>query len=422
MLWQLAASTLWAMVPSSLDSLLTIASRQHDPETLRALETRLGQRLEHSYQVTVRDRVAMIPVAGPLFRYANLFTRISGATSYEVLAQDITHVLDSDEVDALILVLDSPGGEVNGCAELASLIFEARGQKPIAAYVSGDAASGAYWIASACDEIIVSSTSGLGSIGVVGTYRSQEDVHSIEIVSSQSPFKRLDIAVDEDRQRLQDRMDALASVFVQSVANYRSVSVDTVLEHFGQGDVLIGQTAVNQGLADRLGSLESTLQTLVHTASDQSSSSTTDTRSQEVIMTDTDSTTKISQSQGEVTDQPMTDDAESRYQSGQAQGLAHGLQQGAERERERIGAILQSKEANGRETLAQHFAFQTAMDVSAAIAALSVAPRQNAPSSGFEAMMATIENPVIEPASDTDLASEADTTTAMAERIAGLTK
>ena len=240
MLWQLAASTLWAMVPSSLDSLLTIASRQHDPETLRALETRLGQRLEHSYQVTVRDRVAMIPVVGPLFRYANLFTRISGATSYEVLAQDITHVLDSDEVDALILVLDSPGGEVNGCAELASLIFEARGQKPIAAYVSGDAASGAYWIASACDEIIVSSTSGLGSIGVVGTYRSQEnDAHSIEIVSSQSPFKRLDVAVDEDRQRLQVRMDALASVFVQSVADYRSVSVDTVLEHFGQGDVLI---------------------------------------------------------------------------------------------------------------------------------------------------------------------------------------
>jgi hypothetical protein len=48
-----------------------------------ALEAARGEALKNTHAVTVRDGVATIPVAGPMFRYASFFTRISGATAYE---------------------------------------------------------------------------------------------------------------------------------------------------------------------------------------------------------------------------------------------------------------------------------------------------------------------------------------------------
>jgi ClpP class serine protease len=60
---------------------------------------------------------------------------------------------------------------VNGANELAQAIYEARGTKPIVAYVGGSGASAAYWIASAADRIVVSPTAVLGSIGVQVAYR-----------------------------------------------------------------------------------------------------------------------------------------------------------------------------------------------------------------------------------------------------------
>ena len=183
--WNKATSEPWAITQPVLETILEIAERENEkPEAVAA---RLGKELQNTHTVTERDGVAIIPVTGPLFRYANLFTAISGATSYEMLAQDFTVALDNPDINAIILNIDSPGGEVNGCAELANMIFAARGKKPIIAYASGDAASGAYWIASAADQVVASETSGLGSIGVVAVYRgAKPDKNApttIEIVS-----------------------------------------------------------------------------------------------------------------------------------------------------------------------------------------------------------------------------------------------
>ncbi|MFN7402414.1 MAG: S49 family peptidase, partial [Alphaproteobacteria bacterium] len=159
-IWNKLASEPWAITESALAMILEIAERENEkPEAVAA---RLGRELKNTHHVTERDGVAVIPVTGPLFRSAKLFTQVSGATSYEMLAQYFTAALEHPDIHAIILTIDSPGGEVNGCAELANMIFAARGRKPILAYASGDAASGAYWIASAADEIVVSETSGLG--------------------------------------------------------------------------------------------------------------------------------------------------------------------------------------------------------------------------------------------------------------------
>src|SRR5690606_27205285 len=135
--FELAASRPWLMLPDALDGLMAIADRQGDPE---ALEARLGRQLENTRAVTVRNGVAIIPVVGPIMRYANLFTRISGATSTQELATDFQTALDDPKVKAIVFNVDSPGGEANGINELSDMIHAARGKKPIKAYGGGSVA------------------------------------------------------------------------------------------------------------------------------------------------------------------------------------------------------------------------------------------------------------------------------------------
>jgi len=256
----------WAITDQYMQTILEIADRQNMSPDQVAKE--LGRPLQNTYDVELRDGVAILPVSGPLFRYANLFTAISGATSYELLARDFEAALNNPQVRAILLNIDSPGGEANGVSEFADQVFLARGTKPVVAYVGGMAASAAYWIASAADEIVVADTALLGSIGTVMTItdtRARDEkngVRTYEVVSSQSPYKRNDPATPEGRSRYQALVDSLSEVFVNKVASYRGVDPATVLSDFGQGDVFVGQAAVAAGLADRTGSFESALSDL----------------------------------------------------------------------------------------------------------------------------------------------------------------
>jgi ClpP class serine protease len=58
----------------------------------------------------VRGGTAVIPVRGPIFRYANLFTGISGATSLEVSAKDFGVALNDRAIEQIVLAVDRPGG------------------------------------------------------------------------------------------------------------------------------------------------------------------------------------------------------------------------------------------------------------------------------------------------------------------------
>lgn len=258
---KLMNKTVWAITPEMLKTMIMIA--QETNKTPEAIAKEMGKQMVDSHKVTIRDGVAVIPVVGPLFRYANLMTAICGATSYEILAQDFNKALNTPNVRAIVLDIDSPGGEVNGCSELADMIYNARGQKPIIAYASGSCCSGAYWIASACDEIKVADTAILGSIGVVSIYKKDDDKKQcIEIVSSQSPNKRPDITTDEGKAKVQMHIDALAEVFINKVALGRDISPQKVIEDFGGGDVFVGQMAVRKGLADGVSSYEGVLSDL----------------------------------------------------------------------------------------------------------------------------------------------------------------
>lgn len=257
----------WAITEEALQAIQDIASRENDvnPETLEAYR---AQSLARAERATRRDGVAMLYVQGALFKRANLMTEYSGASSYDVLRRDLQVALDDPSISGIALVIDSPGGEVNGVGEFAKAVYEARSVKPVTAFVSGMAASGGYWIAAAANEIVASDESLLGSIGVVSSFvdTSARDerlgVKRVEIVSSMAPGKRPDITSDEGKAQILKVLDDLHEVFASAIATYRGVKVDTVNTKFGRGGLEVGANAVAAGMADRIGTLESVISSL----------------------------------------------------------------------------------------------------------------------------------------------------------------
>lgn len=250
--FDLVASQPWAIMPETLETIASIARREG--EGVEAVEARLGRPLQNARTVSVRDGVAVVPVNGPIFRYANLFTQISGATSLEVLATDFTAALDDPNVKAVVLAMDSPGGQANGIAEFAQMVRAAK--KPVVAYVDGSAASAAYWIAAAADRVVMSKTGMVGSVGAVVGISTKKDEGTVEIVSSQSPNKRPDVTTDQGRAQIQTLIDSLAQVFVEDVAAYRNTDTETVMARYGQGALFIAAEAVKRGMADEVSTLE----------------------------------------------------------------------------------------------------------------------------------------------------------------------
>ncbi len=252
----------WAMEPGALKEL---AARSID---LEAVSVKQGTPLARPQSVEVRDGVAILEITGPLFKRGSWISSLVGGSSIEQLARDFKTALDDPKVKAIMLDIDSPGGQVNGLAELSRSIRAARDRKPILAYVSGSGASGAYWLGSAASRIYASETAILGSIGVVSSYldRSKADeaagIRRIEVISSQSPDKRLTPTDDRGLAAEQELVDDLAAVFVAQVAENRGVSEEKVLSDFGQGGVKVGAAAVQAGLADGLGDFESVLASL----------------------------------------------------------------------------------------------------------------------------------------------------------------
>ncbi len=255
----LAASTVWAIDSEWASRILAIANREGaGPEAVAA---QLGRTLDNTRSVSVRDGVAIVPVVGPVFRRASMFTEVSGATSLDLLARDFHAAIANPDVTAVILDIDSPGGEANGVNEFAEHVYAARGTKPIVAYVGGMAASAAYWIASACDEIVADATAEVGSIGTVIGVPAPDatSAKQIEIVSSQSPNKRPNIASEGGRAQYQRRVDEHAAIFIAKVARNRRMDASAVVTRFQAGGLLMGAAAVKVGAIDSLGSLEETI-------------------------------------------------------------------------------------------------------------------------------------------------------------------
>jgi len=206
--------------------------------------------------------VAIIPVHDSLVHRHSMMQSHSGMTSYLYVRNIFRKALASDEITAIILHIDSPGGEVAGCRELAEEIFAARGSKPIYAAVDEHAFSAAYYLASATDQIFVPKSGGVGSIGVIAKHFDQSKYNEKEGVvvttiyagarkNDLSPHEPLS---DEAYAAVKEIVDGAHELFTGDVARYRGATKQHIK---GMESALYwGEKAIEAGLADQIGSLD----------------------------------------------------------------------------------------------------------------------------------------------------------------------
>jgi ClpP class serine protease len=258
--FDLACAIPWCITEEGLAAVLSVANLPRDERSLERWEliaSKLGKPIEHaSRSVTVDEStgIASIPIDGPIFRKANMMTRVSGATSTDLLMRDFRAAIESPDVSAVVLAIDSPGGDAWGTHDMAELVHAARGRKPVVAHAWGQCCSGAYWIASAADRIVASPMARVGSIGAIGTIRDTEDPKgTYNFVSSVSPLKHTNLKSGATLARLQEEIDELGQTFVGAVARYRGVPESKVLADYGQGASFVGNHAHRRGMVDSLG-------------------------------------------------------------------------------------------------------------------------------------------------------------------------
>lgn len=214
--------------------------------------------------------IAVVPVFGVVAHRMNLFTEISGGTSTEKLTAQIRQLVDDPAVSAIVLDVNSPGGGVFGLTELAEEMRAARGKKRIVAIANALMASAAYWIGASADELVVTPSGQVGSIGVFSMHEDHSKLLAAEGIAvtliqagkfktEGNPFEPL---TDEARAAIQAQVDRYYGLFTADVAKGRRVDVETVRSGFGQGRVVSAKEALKAGMVDRVATLDEVLSDL----------------------------------------------------------------------------------------------------------------------------------------------------------------
>jgi capsid assembly protease len=241
-----------------------IAGAEHGP---RANQTYAASRSRGAGGRREGPAPALIPVYGVISQRQGLMAADSGGTSIEGLTQDFRAAMGDPEVSGIIFEFDSPGGTIDGVDELATEIRQARGQKPIVAVANSMAASAAYWLASAADEVVTIPSGSVGSIGVFAAHEDQsvkaeaEGVRTTLISAGKyktegNPWEPLGT---EARAHLQEMVDAHYGMMVSAIAKGRGVSVEHVRSQMGEGRLVLPKNAKAAGMVDRIDTLDHTI-------------------------------------------------------------------------------------------------------------------------------------------------------------------
>ena len=265
---QVISETAWAMLPSHLNLIMAILDEREKGfrPTASEIQERMG--VKRDAQPMVSGTTAVIPLVGPIMTRAGAMSDVSGSSTLEEFKSSFRQALNDPSVQAIVLDIDSPGGTVDGVPEMAAEITAARGTKPITAVANYMAASAAYWIGTAADELVVSPSSEVGSVGVYAAHQDRSAemaskgvkttfVYAGDNKTEGNPFEPLS---EEAQANLQNQVDSIYQDFVASVATSRGKTEEEVLANFGQGRTKLAQEAVDLGMADRIATIDQVLQ------------------------------------------------------------------------------------------------------------------------------------------------------------------
>lgn len=278
-------STAWAIQPEKLAAVLGFLevrlsgrkfSDEERAERIGTPEERAERAAFNSMKAASRPMassgggsIAVLPITGVIAHRMAMVQDVSGpgGTSTEGFKRQLEAALNDESVSAIVLDIDSPGGTVSGVAELAQFIYESRGQKKIIAVANSLAASAAYWIAAAADEVVVTPTGDVGSIGVFTVHVDQsalDEATGLKFTMIAAGKYKVEghshAALDEEAEAaLQARVDDFYSMFTKDVGKYRGVPAAKVRSGFGEGRIVRARQAVELGMADRVATLDEVL-------------------------------------------------------------------------------------------------------------------------------------------------------------------
>ncbi|MBF0251792.1 MAG: S49 family peptidase [Alphaproteobacteria bacterium] len=214
------------------------------------------------------DGVAVIRVRGTLVQRNGLEPHC-GMTGYDGIGLKLDAAVADPSIRAVVLDIDSPGGQVPGCFDLADRIFAARDVKPVWAIVNETAASAAYALASQCDRVIVPRTGFAGSVGVVTMHVDWSralDADGVKVTLIHAGAHKVDGTPyaplpDEVREDIQADIDAVRAIFVETVARGRAMAPADVAAT--EAKTFLGGDAVAAGFADAVMAPEDAFQALL---------------------------------------------------------------------------------------------------------------------------------------------------------------
>lgn len=204
--------------------------------------------------------VAVVGITGPMMKGWSKYAECDTLRVREA----VRAATASKDVQAILLVIDSPGGSADGTLELANDVAAARRAKPVHAFVDDCCASAAYWVASQAERISVNA---VGLVGSIGTYCVVYDsskaaemegvrVHVVstgEHKGAQVPGTPVTPALLSDTQRIVDGFNA---EFLAAVGRGRPALSGDALKAVATGQVWMGASAVTLGLADAVGTMQ----------------------------------------------------------------------------------------------------------------------------------------------------------------------
>lgn len=202
---------------------------------LAMLPLGLGYRIALWFVPT--PQIAVIRIEGDIWGFYSAY-----------VSQALAEAGDDPAVRAVVLDIVSPGGEVSASEGLYFDVLELREQKPVIVSVDEIATSGAYYIASAADQIYAKPGSVIGNVGVISILPS-DDLVDEELITT-GPFK----LSGGPQVAYIRRMEMLKQTFLAAIMAQRSERLRVGPAVLSRGEVYLGIEAQQMGLIDTLGS------------------------------------------------------------------------------------------------------------------------------------------------------------------------
>lgn len=211
---------------------------------------------ERGYDVELG--IGRLEIEGTTVNKLGTLRPYSGMTGYDGIRENFAEMQRDRDVKAILLDVDSPGGEVSGCFDLVDDMYRARGNKPVWAVLTESAFSAGYALASAADRIIVPRTGGTGSIGVVWMhcdFSAAIEKAGVKVTIVQDGDFKTDWAEEMPlskaaRDRAQGQIDTMGGIFRATVARNRGLQEKAIRDM--QAATFLGAEGVAIGLADEV--------------------------------------------------------------------------------------------------------------------------------------------------------------------------